>query len=146
MTGQDPALYLQELLGGLNVPVLLPGEFTVPQLHRKTGKPEVTGLRAYLADVAPQGYVQLSAATGLLSDGVTDQGLQPVDVVVPGPDNEAARAAAQALAHRVRLACGHTNRASSRLRFLRDQFSGPVETGIWRIQQVYQLYTAFGQA
>jgi hypothetical protein len=142
----DPVLYLKGLLLPLNVPVLLPGEFTVPQLHRKVGKPDVTGLRAYLTDLAPTGYVQLTTPTGLLSDGITDQGLQVIDVLTPGADDEAARVAAQALAHAVRLACGHTNRVPSRLKFLRDQTSGPVETGIWRVQQVYQLYTAFGQA
>ena len=140
----DPVLYLRGLLLGLNVPVLLPGEFGVPQLHRRAGT-EVTGLRDYLADLAPDGYVQLTAPTGLLSDGVTDTALQVLDVLASGADGEAARTRAQALALQVRLAAGFTNRAPTRLRFLRDQFSGPVETGIWRIQQVYQLYTAFGQ-
>ncbi len=141
----DPALYLRGLLLSLNVPVLLPGEFTVPQLHRKAGS-EVTGLRAYLADLAPTGYVQLTAPTGLLSDGVTDTSLQTVDVLAPGQDSEVARVRANTLSLQVRAACSFTNRAPTRLRFLRDQFSGPVETGIWRVQQVYQLYTAFGQA
>ncbi|WP_188960758.1 hypothetical protein [Deinococcus aquiradiocola] len=143
----DPVLYLQGLLLPLNVPVLLPGEFTVPQQHKKLGAPNVQGLRSYLADLAPRGYVQTTTPTGLLGDGVTDQGLQLLDIIAPGDmDNEVARANAQALAMNVRQACGYTPRHPTRLRFIRDQTSGPIETGIWRIQQAYTLYTAFGQA